>query len=144
MLKGLAELFGADRACTDCVRVFRLPGFLKRKYTPAFPVTSEMHAIQSEYSPSDFRLEASIAMAVQPRAIYQLKPLGSQTRSENDWRWVMAQFDAGIPAQKIVQTLANIRCDKPDPHYYAHRTADIATAVRLVRRVPIVSLLSRA
>jgi hypothetical protein len=40
MLKGLAELFGADRACTDCARVFRLPGFLNRKYTPAFPVHS--------------------------------------------------------------------------------------------------------
>ena len=57
MLKGLAETFGGDRACTDCARVFRLPGFFNRKYTPAFPVTSEMHAIQSEYSPSDFRLE---------------------------------------------------------------------------------------
>jgi hypothetical protein len=52
MLKGLAEAFGGDRACTDCARVFRLPGFFNRKYTPAFPITSEMHAIQAVYSPS--------------------------------------------------------------------------------------------
>jgi hypothetical protein len=46
----------------------------------------------------------------------------------------MAQLDAGIPAQEVVQKLANIRCDKPNPHYYAHRTVDIATAVRWVRK----------
>src|SRR5207302_203456 len=64
MLKGLAEVFGGDRACTDCARVFRLPGFFNRKYTPAFPVTSEMHALQSAYSPGDFRLELPTVPAV--------------------------------------------------------------------------------
>jgi RepB DNA-primase from phage plasmid len=134
MLKVLAETFGGDRACTDCARVFRLPGFFNRKYSPAFPVTSEMHAIQSEYSQSDFRLELPMVAAVQPSANDQRKPLGSQTRSEGDWRWVMAQLDAGIPSQEIVQILANIRCDKPNPQYYAHRTVDMATAVRWVRK----------
>lgn len=133
MLKGLAEAFGGDRACTDSARVFRLPGFLNRKYAPAFPVTSEIHAIQSEYSPSDFRLEFPAVTTVQPSTINQPKPLGSQTRSECDWRWVRAQLDAGIPAQKVVRTLADIRCDKPNPLYYAHRTVDVATAVRWLR-----------
>jgi hypothetical protein len=134
MLKRLAEAFGGDRACTDCARVFRLPGFFNRKYTPAFPVALEMQAIQLEYSPNDFRLELPMVAAVQPNVINQPKPLGSQTRSESDWRWVMAQLDAGIPAKEIAQTLANIRCDKPNPHYYAHRTVGIATAVRWVRK----------
>lgn len=133
MLKGLAEVFGGDRACTDCARVFRLPGFFNRKYTPAFPVTSEMHAIHPVYSPSDFRSGLPTVTAVQPSTSNQPRPLGSQTRSESDWRWVMAQLDAGIPAQEIVQTLANIRCDKPNPLYYAHRTVDVATAVRWLR-----------
>jgi hypothetical protein len=31
MLKVLAAAFGGDRACTDCARVFRLPGFFNRK-----------------------------------------------------------------------------------------------------------------
>jgi hypothetical protein len=133
MLKELAELFGGDRACTDCARVFRLPGFFNRKYTPAFPVTSEMHAIQSVYSPGDFRLELPTVAAVQSSTINQPRPLGSQTRSESDWRWVMTQLDAGIPDREIVQTLVNIRCDKPNPLYYAHRTVNVATAVRWFR-----------
>ena len=134
MLKGLAETFGGDRACTDCARVFRLPGFFNRKYSPAFPVTLEMRAIQLEYSPSDFRLELPTIADVQPHHIDRPRSLGSRTRSESDWRWVMAQLNAGIPAQEIVQTLANIRSDKPNPHYYAHRTVDIATAVQWVRK----------
>ena len=46
----------------------------------------------------------------------------------------MAQVNAGIPAQEIVQRLANVRSDKPNPDYYAHRTVDIATAVQWVRK----------
>ena len=132
--EGLAETFGGDRACTDCARVFRLPGFFNRKYSPAFPVTLEMRAIQLEYSPSDFRLDLATVADVQPHHIDRPRSLGSRTRSESDWRWVMAQLNAGIPAQEIVQTLANIRSDKPNPHYYAHRTVDMATAVQWVRK----------
>ena len=46
----------------------------------------------------------------------------------------MVQLDACIPAQEIAQTLADLRSDKPNPHYYAHRTVDIAMAVQLVRK----------
>ena len=46
----------------------------------------------------------------------------------------MAQLNAGIPTQEIVQSLADIRSDKPNPHYYAHRTVDIAAAVQWVRK----------
>ena len=46
----------------------------------------------------------------------------------------MAQLNTGIPPQEIAQTLTNMRSDKPNPHYYAHRTVDIATAVQLVRK----------
>jgi hypothetical protein len=134
MLKGLAETFGGDRACTDCARVFRLPGFFNRKYSPAFPVTVEMRATQLEYSPSDFRLELPTNAGVESHHFDRPGSLGSRTRSESDWRWVMAQLNAGIPTQEIVQTLANMRSDKPDPHYYAHRTVDIAAAVQCVRK----------
>ena len=134
MLKGLAESFGGDRACTDCARVFRLPGFFNRKHSPAFLVTLEMRAIQLEYLPTDFRLELPSVAHVQPHHIDRPRSLGSRTRSEGDWRWVMAQLDAGIPAQEIVQVLANIRSDKPNPHYYAHRTVDMATAVQRARK----------
>ena len=46
----------------------------------------------------------------------------------------MTQLKAGIPAQEIAQTLAHMRSDKPNPHYYAHRTVDMATAVQWVRK----------
>ena len=134
MLKELAETFGGDRACTDCARVFRLPGFLNRKYSPAFPVTLEMRAIQLEYSRSDFRLELPTVADVQPHHIDRPRSLDSRTRSESDWRWVMAQMNAGISAQEIVQTLANMRSDKPNPDYYANRTVHMATAVQWVRK----------
>ena len=56
----------------------------------------------------------------------------------------MAQLNAGTPAREIVQTLANIRSDKPNPHYYAHRTVDMATAVQWVRKgVDYESLIER-
>ena len=38
-LKLLAIAFGGDPACTDCNRVLRVPGFLNRKYDPAYRVT---------------------------------------------------------------------------------------------------------
>ena len=134
MLKGLAETFGGDRACTDCARVFRLPGFLNRKYSPAFPVTVKMRAIQLGYSRNDFRLKLPTVADVQDHHIDRPRSLGSCTRSESDWRWVMAQINAGIPAQEIAQRLAKMRSDKPNPDYYAHRTVDIATAVQWVRK----------
>ncbi len=40
-LKLLAMAFGGDPACTDCKRVLRIPGFLNRKYDPAFRITVE-------------------------------------------------------------------------------------------------------
>lgn len=134
MLRGLAETFGGDRACTDCTRVFRLPGFFNPKYSTAFPVTVEMQATQLEHSPSDFGVELTAPTGTQLHQIDRAAPLGSRTRSESDWRWVMAQLSAGIPAHEIAQTLANLRSDKPNPHYYAHRTVDIAMAVQLVRK----------
>jgi hypothetical protein len=134
MLKGLAERFGGDRACTDCARVFRLPGFFNRKYSPAFPVTVDMQPTQLEHSPSDFGLELANAADDRPHQIDRKTRLGSRTRSESDWRWVKAQLNAGIPAEEIAQTLSKIRSDKSNPHYYAHRTVDIAMAVQLVRK----------
>ena len=89
-------------------------------------------------------MEAPEAAAVQPYAIRQPRSLGPQTRSEQDWRWVMVQLNAGIPAQEIVQTLAYIRRDKPDPLYYAHRTVDVANAVRGIRNgVDLESVIER-
>jgi hypothetical protein len=129
MLKVLAATFGGDRACTDCARVFRLPGFFNRKYTPAPLVTVEMGDVQTIYSPADFRLENSVVGTLEPTTTRPAKLSQSRTQSEADWRWVISQLRAGNPSDEVVRILAASRHDKPNPTYYARRTVDIANAV---------------
>jgi RepB DNA-primase from phage plasmid len=134
MLKVLAEVFGGDRACTDCARVFRLPGYLNRKYSPAFPVTCQWEGILAVYSPSDFRLIMSSVPATESSNTSKPRPRGSFTQSEHDWALVMARLEAGIQPQDVVRTLLALRRDKSDPHYYALRAVDIASAVLWARK----------
>ena len=129
MLKVLAATFGGDRACTDCARVFRLPGFFNRKYTPAPLVTVEIGSNQPIYCPTDFRLEMPLVEALESTAICPARTVESRTQSEADWRWVISQIRAGNPADEVVRILAASRHDKPNPIYYAQRTVDVASAV---------------
>ena len=134
MLKPLAATFGGDRACTDCARVLRLPGFFNRKYTPACPVTLARDGIQTVYSLDDFKLEMPSLSLADSGKVNVHRPLGSATQSESDWAWVMAQLAAGVPANQIVRELIALRRDKPNPHYYALRTVDVASAVLWARK----------
>jgi hypothetical protein len=129
MLKTLAEALGGDRACTDCSRVFRVPGFFNHKYIPAILVTAEICDAKAVYSPSDFRLETPCVGALEVNAARPRKLGESRTQSEADWKWVMSQLRAGNPAHEVVRILAASRRDKPNPIYYAQRTVDIASAV---------------
>ena len=129
MLKILVETFGGDRACTDCARVFRLPGFFNRKYTPAYLVTVKMGDVTAIYSPADFRLEKLGVGTLESTANRPAKRSQSRTQSEADWSRVIAQLRAGIPPDEIVRILAVYRQDKPNPIYYAQRTVDVANAV---------------
>lgn len=129
MLKTLAETFGSDRACTDCSRVFRLPGFFNRKYIPAILVTAEMGDSKAIYSPSAFNLKEPGVGTVETNATRTRKLGESRTQSEADWRWVMGQLQAGNLAHEVVRILAASRRDKPNPTYYAQRTVDVASAV---------------
>src|SRR5277367_304275 len=54
-LKLLAIAFGGDPACTDCNRVLRVPGFLNRKYDPAYCISVE-YPDDTIWTPDDFRL----------------------------------------------------------------------------------------
>jgi RepB DNA-primase from phage plasmid len=129
MLKILVENFGGDRACTDCARVFRLPGFFNRKYTPAHLVTVEMGDVRAIHSPADFRVETPGVGKLEPPAIRPTMPGKSRTQSEADWKWVTSQLHAGNPPDEVVRILAASRHDKPNPIYYAQRIVDIASAV---------------
>jgi hypothetical protein len=134
MLKVLAATFGGDRACTDCARVLRLPGFFNRKYAPACRVTLESDGIPVVYSPRDFKLGVPSVMLTNPSIKSVQLPRGRATQSEHDWAWVMAQLEAAVPSHVIVRTLIALRCDKPNPLYYAVRTVDVASAVLWARK----------
>jgi hypothetical protein len=128
MLKLLAIAFGGDPACTDCNRVLRVPGFLNRKYDPAYRVTVE-YPDDSIWTPDDFRLDAgTIDTLLFAHEAHSRKQPGKHSNSENDWAWVSHELAHGKDAMKLTRELASRRSDKPNPLYYAQRTVDVASA----------------
>jgi hypothetical protein len=142
-LKHLAFAFGGDSACTDCNRVIRLPGYLNRKYSPAYPVAVE-YPCDAIYKPGDFHLENVAANAVfpLPEIARPMQP-GKRTQSEQDWAWVMDKLTCGQDAAKLTRALAFRRADKPNPIYYAQRTVDMASArLWLLEGAPIEDVIT--
>lgn len=143
MLKLLAIAFGGDPACTDCNRVLRVPGFLNRKYEPAYRVTVE-YPDDSIWTPDDFSLDAGAvdAMLCDP-AIPPQKQTGKHSHSESDWAWVSHELAHGKDAVKLTRELASRRSDKPNPLYYAQRTVDVASArLWLIEGIPILDVIT--
>jgi hypothetical protein len=127
-LKLLAIVFGADIACTDCNRVLRVPGFLNRKYDPAYRVTVE-YPDDSIWTPDDFRLDAGAVDAMLLcNASGSRQPPSKHSHSESDWAWISHELSHGKDAEKLTRELASRRSDKPNPLYYAQRTVDVASA----------------
>ncbi len=127
-LKQLVLAFGGDPACTDCNRVLRIPGFLNRKYSPAYSVAVE-YLSDSVVHPRDFRLPDSLAFSTLPlRGIVRHTSPHKDSHSELDWAWACDQIAQGEDAGKLTRELAFRRSDKPNPLYYAQRTIDIASA----------------
>ncbi len=128
MLKLLAIAFGGDPACTDCNRVLRVPGFLNRKYDPAYRVTVE-YPDDSIWTPDDFELDAVAVDAMAfDHPIAPRMQMGKHSHSESDWAWVSHELAHGKDALKLTRELASRRSDKPNPLYYAQRTVDVASA----------------
>lgn len=127
-LKRLAIAFGGDPACTDCNRVLRIPGFLNRKYSPAYTVSVE-YPSDATYSPSDFQLPEGEDYAALPLR-GTARPIGSRkdSHSEADWAWACHELAQGKDAGKLTHELASRRSDKSNPLYYAQRTIDVASA----------------
>jgi hypothetical protein len=127
-LKLLSIAFGGGRACTDCNRVLRVPGFLNCKYDP--PCFVSLGYVSDSFSnPRDFRLENTSPDAITfTRPHVSEKTLRKPTNSEQDWAWVMHELALGKDAVKLTRVLASRRADKPNPLYYAQRTVDVASA----------------
>jgi hypothetical protein len=142
-LKLLAIAFGGDRACTDCNRVLRVPGFLNRKYDPAQEVRVE-YPRDSVWTPSNFKLERHVVdVMLFDHAIRCRKTASKHSTSESDWAWVLQELVHGRDAVKLTQELASRRSDKPNPLYYAQRTVDVASArLWLIDQTPIDDVIT--
>lgn len=142
-LKQLAQAFGGDPACTDRNRVLRVPGFLNRKYSPAYLVAVE-YPSNGTYGPNDFRLDDTAVSSVLPlRGNARKSPAGKPSHSEDDWAWVCAELAHGKDPAKLTRELASRRADKPDPLYYAQRTVDVASArFWLAEGIPIGDVIT--
>jgi hypothetical protein len=146
-LKLIAKTFGGDPACTDRNRVLRVPGFLNRKYSPAYPVAVEYPA-DAIYGPADFQLDDAACYSVFPlsgnaRKLPANSITGKHSHSEEDWAWVCARLTHGMDATKLTRELASRRADKSDPLYYAQRTVDVASArLWLADGIPIDDIIT--
>ncbi|RRA49921.1 RepB family DNA primase [Acidipila sp. EB88] len=141
-LKRLALAFGGDPACTDCNRVLRIPGFLNRKYSPAYCVTVE-YGNDAVWSPAAFHLDSRVHDAALPLRGSAPSSSHKDTHSEHDWAWVCSQLASGKDAGKLTHELAARRSDKANPLYYAQRTVDVASARQwLVEGAPIDDVIT--
>jgi hypothetical protein len=145
-LRLLSATFGGDPACTDRNRVLRLPGYLNRKYDPAYPVTAE-YLSTTVWKPNDFRLNNLTAELAEPHVnspvMCERKRIGKQTNSEHDWAWVLQELAGEKDAIKLTDALALRRADKPNPRYYAQRTVDLASAwLWLMEDIPIADVVT--
>jgi len=142
-LKLLAIVFGGDPACTDCNRVLRVPGFLNCKYDPAYPVTVE-YPSDSTWNLGDFRLDIPVSdVALLSPVIPLQKQPRRRTNSEHDWAWILHELASGKDAVQLTRALASCRADKPNPHYYAQRTVDVASATLwLIEDIPMDDVIN--
>ena len=116
MLRGLAHLYGTDRAATDCNRVLRLPGFRSRKR--GVPVRLLRY---SQGPPSKLgEFSGNLALPEyarpsgepdrrpgQPRACEADESYGGDwTKSGEDWAWTREQLRRGRKPTEVEAELA--------------------------------------
>ncbi len=129
-LRGMAAQYGADPAVTDCSRVLRLPGFRNCKYEKPHYV-KDIHEEPGlrTYCPQDFpafEIERLTSNSTGPRHYYGGG--GGVSQSERDWSYALHALEHGESPAVIEAKIESFRQDKPNPHYYAHRTVSRAVA----------------
>ncbi len=130
-MRTLVREFGADPAATDSTRVLRWPGFLNHKYQPPFLVRLVRY-IGGVCTPAAFHAFPPSA-DVRPRTGVQYSARNdssTSSQSERDWAWTLEQLRQGRSPQSIIEELASLRPDKPNPLYYATLTVNKAIARR--------------
>ena len=113
------------------------------KYDPAHRVTVE-YPCDSVSNPDDFHLDIPVSDAVLSlRGVARQMRSDKYTHSEQDWAWVLHELAQGKDAANLTRALASRRADKPNPHYYAQRTVDMASArLWLLEGAPIDDVIT--
>lgn len=126
LLRALASQYGGDPAATDISRLFRLPGFVNRKYDGAFVVRVH-HETNALYHGQDFHVQEDSLES--PRHLGDSRTggrrtaLGHRSQSEADWAYARRALARGDQPDQIIQRIADYRADdKADPTYYARLT----------------------
>ena len=132
LLRSLATSFRGDPAATDISRVFRVPGFVNRKYNDQFLVcavqqTDQIYHLRDfaayEDSPDTPRYMGEHSAA------RRRVPLGHRSQSEADWAYAKRALARGDSPEEVIRRIADYRADdKADPNYYACRTVQQAQA----------------
>ncbi len=129
-LRGMAAQCGADPAVTDCSRVLRLPGFRNCKYEkPHYVKNIHEEPGLRTYCPQDFpafQIERLTSNSTELRHYYGGG--GGVSQSERDWSFALRALERGESPAVIEAKIESFRQDKPNPHYYAHRTVSRAVA----------------
>ena len=132
-LRAMSREFGGDPAATDSTRVFRVPGFVNRKYQAEFTVTARIRSEQ-RYAQHDFRLRIEPAeLAQRPASTIGRRQTSSLrqplSQSELDWAYAKRSLAKGVPAAEVIRQIARFRAhDKHNPEDYARRTVEKAQA----------------
>ncbi len=103
-------------------------GVANCKNDPAYDVTVE-HRDDSTRDSDDFRFDILASDAILSfRTLTARKHPSNHTNSEHDWSWVLHEFTRGKDAAKLARKLTSRHAERPNSMYYAHRTADVASA----------------
>lgn len=96
--RALATIPGADKSCTDCVHVLRVPNTHNYKYGAPQPVTVVAERPELKYSPDDLKAMAKVSAKIVDMIVADNF---EGDRSRRDWAIVRALVDAGMSDSAI-------------------------------------------
>ena len=96
--QGLANSTGADKGCSDCVHILRVPGTHNHKYAQLIDVTEVYARLELRYSPDDLEALGKLTKGV-IEAVTQEDYTGD--RSKRDWGVVCDLVRAGFTDEAI-------------------------------------------
>jgi hypothetical protein len=136
--KPLAIAIGSYRSSTDRNWMLRPVGLANCKNDPAYPRTVEYRG-DSTWDSDDFRIDTLASDAIpSARTFTARKDPANPTNSKHGWLWILYELVRGKAGAKLARKPTSRHADRPNPKYYAQKTAAVASArLRLGESIPI-------